>query len=131
MPRLAGFPRGLAIVAAAVVAALAAQVALTRLAAAGHVTNYVLLILSYVGINVILAASLNLVNGVAGQFSIGHAGFMCVGAYASAAVTLGLKGYLAQAPPFVGQAVFFASLLFGGLLAAGAGYLVGLPSLRL
>src|SRR3954470_7956328 len=44
-------------------------------------------ILALCGINVILAVSLNLVNGFTGQFSLGHAGFMAVGAYASAAIT--------------------------------------------
>ena len=42
-------------------------------------------ILIYAGINITLAVSLNLVNGTTGQFSIGHAGFMSVGAYVSAA----------------------------------------------
>ncbi|MGQ9525227.1 MAG: ABC transporter permease subunit, partial [Armatimonadota bacterium] len=48
---------------------------------------YAFRILMLMGINTILAVSLNLVNGFAGQFSIGHAGFMAVGAYTSAAVT--------------------------------------------
>jgi len=90
------------------------------------------------GINVILAVSLNLINGFTGQFSIGHAGFMAIGAYASAMITLhggsawaaklaaaGLPAGLAHAGPLL------IALLGGGLLAALAGYLVGLPSLRL
>ena len=87
-----------------------------------------------IGINLVLAVSLNLVNGFTGQFSLGHAGFMAVGAYASAAVTLflgprllGDSGGTALAP----GALFLAALLAGGLGAAGAGWLVGLPSLRL
>jgi len=53
-----------------------------------HIDPYYLDVLIGVGINVILAVSLNLVNGYTGQFSLGHAGFMSVGAYLSAAVTL-------------------------------------------
>ena len=46
---------------------------------------------SIVGVNVILAVSLNIVNGMTGQFSIGHAGFMAVGAYVSGVLSLALK----------------------------------------
>jgi len=49
---------------------------------------YYLDVIIGIGINVILAVSLNLVNGYTGQFSLGHAGFMAVGAYLSAAVTV-------------------------------------------
>jgi branched-chain amino acid transport system permease protein len=81
-----------------------------------------------VGINIILATSLNLINGFTGQFSLGHAGFMAVGAYTSAYITLkaGLPvGTLAA------NLVFLAAMLAGGLLAAGTGLVVGIPSLRL
>jgi branched-chain amino acid transport system permease protein len=90
------------------------------------------------GINVILAVSLNLVNGFTGQFSIGHAGFMALGAYGSAMFSLHVgEGWVAAltaagVPPVLGQGfALLLSLLLGGLLAALAGYLVGLPSLRL
>ena len=53
-----------------------------------HIDPYHLDVLTGIGINVILAVSLNLVNGYTGQFSLGHAGFMSVGAYLSAAVTV-------------------------------------------
>ena len=76
-----------------------------------------------VGINIILAASLNLVNGHTGQFSLGHAGFMAVGAYASAWLTLRAGG--GSTP------VFVLALLAGGAAAGLAGLAVGLPSLRL
>jgi branched-chain amino acid transport system permease protein len=81
----------------------------------------------YCCINIILAVSLNLVNGFTGQFSIGHAGFMAVGAYMSAFLT---KEFPTWAGPFV-EANFFLNTIAGGLLAALAGYAVGLPSLRL
>lgn len=79
------------------------------------------------GIAFILALSLNLVNGVAGQFSLGHAGFMGVGAYVSAALTTLLPGSIFAQSGFGVE----ASVVIGGICAAVAGYLVGLPSLRL
>ena len=99
---------------------------------------YVFRVLMLCGINIILAVSLNLVNGFTGQFSIGHAGFMAVGAYGSAVFSLhagrawvaALSAAGAPAPLAQGAALLVA-LLIGGLLAAAAGYLVGLPSLRL
>jgi branched-chain amino acid transport system permease protein len=76
-----------------------------------------------VGIAIILAVSLNLINGHTGQFSLGHAGFMAVGGYFSAWLTLQLGE---QAHLW-----FPLSLLVSGILAAFAGLLVGIPSLRL
>ena len=81
-----------------------------------------------VGINVILAVSLNLINGHTGQFSLGHAGFMAVGAYTAARLTIVLYPYCSAATtPFL----FLCALLAGGLLAAVAGFAVGVPTLRL
>lgn len=87
---------------------------------------YVVRIIINSGIAMILAMSLNLVNGCAGQFSLGHAGFMGVGAYASAAMTTLLGIPFFQTPIGVGIAC-----VIGGIAAGVAGYLVGLPSLRL
>ncbi len=88
---------------------------------------YVQLILIYIMINMILAMSLNLVNGYTGQFSLGHAGFMAVGAYVS-----GFLSTLISVPANGLQIfVFFFFALAGGLAAALAGLFVGLPSLRL
>jgi branched-chain amino acid transport system permease protein len=90
-----------------------------------------------IGINVILAVSLNLVNGFTGQFSIGHAGFMAVGGYTAGAVTyygsfLLWGNATPQAGFFTaGDALFVTACLLGGLVAAAAGWVVGLPSLRL
>ncbi|MEO7427330.1 MAG: branched-chain amino acid ABC transporter permease, partial [Fibrobacteria bacterium] len=95
---------------------------------------YQILILA--GINISLAVSLNLINGIAGQFSIGHAGFFAVGAYASASVSYyagpairGLMAFLPQA----GQdsAVLILALAAAALATGLAGLLVGIPSLRL
>ena len=97
--------------------------------------SYAAIILFDIGVNIILAVSLNMVNGLTGQFSIGHAGFMAVGAYASLVVTYSggyaLFGDVAKHETAAGYALYAASLLAGGLGAAGAGWVVGLPSLRL
>jgi branched-chain amino acid transport system permease protein len=89
-----------------------------------------------IGINIILAVSLNLVNGYTGQFSLGHAGFMAVGAYAAASWSNHLDPFILHVlgGPQNGLATNIALLLsmsFGGLLAAAAGIAVGIPSLRL
>jgi branched-chain amino acid transport system permease protein len=81
-----------------------------------------------VGINIILAVSLNLINGHTGQFSLGHAGFMAVGGYTAASFTLALANTV---PPTAMPLVFLAALLLGGLTAALAGLAVGVPTLRL
>lgn len=83
--------------------------------------------------NVVVALSLNVINGMAGQFSIGHAGFLLLGAYSSAIVS----GHLHEA--LGGGSVTFAhslivvplGLLLSAVVAGLAGLLVGLPSLRL
>lgn len=89
--------------------------------------SFVQLMLIYVLINMIFAMSLNLVNGYTGQFSLGHAGFLAVGAYSSAflAKTFGVWDGPMQILSFLSYSTA------GGLMAAFAGYLVGLPSLRL
>lgn len=98
---------------------------------------YYFRILMLAGINVVLAVSLNIIFGHAGQFSMGHAGFMAVGAYLSAFLTYFYANpYLQTFPDGASKWVlqnflFFAALIAGGLGAAVAGYLVGLPSLRL
>ena len=99
-----------------------------------RIDAYYLDVIIGIGINIILAVSLNLVNGYTGQFSLGHAGFMSVGAYLAAAVSLFLG------PKLLGEdggtalqqgLLFLGALTAGGLGAALAGLLVGVPSLRL
>ena len=87
-------------------------------------------ILIGIGINIILAVGLNLVNGYTGQFSLGHAGFMAVGAYAASWMTL-TWGYALGASNAGTTTVFVLALIGGGLGAALAGLIVGVPSLRL
>jgi branched-chain amino acid transport system permease protein len=115
----------------ALIAAIAAALAITRFADA--IDPYVLDVATGAGINVILAVSLNLVNGYTGQFSLGHAGFMSVGAYLSAACSLFLgPRLLGEDPGALAQgSFFFGALAAGGLGAAVAGLVVGIPSLRL
>jgi branched-chain amino acid transport system permease protein len=97
-------------------------------------TEYVQRIILLAGINVILAVGLNLINGTTGQFSIGHAGFMAVGAYGAAFVGVKLAGPLHGA---LGSGALTDALVFNLALAAGAlfaglsGLIVGMPSLRL
>lgn len=88
------------------------------------------------GINIIIAVALNLVNGFTGQFSIGHAGFMATGAYTAAYFSLhagpGLAKLLSFLPQaFCNGAVLLAALMVGAVCAGIAGFLVGVPSLRL
>src|SRR5690348_14023697 len=100
-----------------------------------RIDPYYLLILIYVGINIILAVSLNLVNGYTGQFSLGHAGFMSVGAYTAAAISLNLGNKFFAAVggqnAFTTGIFFLLALIAGGVMAAVAGLVVGIPSLRL
>lgn len=87
-----------------------------------------------IGINIILAVSLNMVNGFTGQFSMGHAGFMAVGGYAAATITYYGSFLLWGSPDThgaAGTALFVLACMVAGLIAAALGYLVGLPSLRL
>ncbi|HZL82307.1 MAG TPA: branched-chain amino acid ABC transporter permease [Candidatus Deferrimicrobium sp.] len=97
---------------------------------AGILNAYYIQLIMLVGINIVMTVSLGMVNGFTGQFSIGHAGFMAVGAYTSAMITT-VWLHATTANPWVGYPVFIVAILAGGLMAAGAGYLVGAPSLRL
>ncbi len=86
---------------------------------AGIIDSYIFLNIVSIGINIILAVSLNLITGFTGQFSLGHAAFMSIGAYASGILTakLGLP--------------FIVGIIGAALVAALAGLLIGIPTLRL
>ncbi len=92
--------------------------------ALGLLDQYVQLVLMYVGINIILTVSLNLVNGYMGEFSVGHAGFMAVGAYTASILTVRVFPESAQA------FLFPLAVIAGGLAAALAGLIVALPSFK-
>ncbi len=103
-----------------VVAALAVALVLVNIGVyTWYIDYYITGILTLVGINIILTSSLNLINGYTGQFSIGHAGFMAVGAYGSALISIEL-GW-----------PFLLTLAVGALFAALLGVVIGLPTLRL
>jgi branched-chain amino acid transport system permease protein len=93
-----------------------------------YFNGYYLGILIDIAINIILAVSLNLINGHTGQFSLGHAGFMAVGGYSAAKLTLTLQS---SVPESAQPILFAAALLLGGISAAIVGLAVGVPSLRL
>jgi branched-chain amino acid transport system permease protein len=85
------------------------------------ISPFLRLTLATTCINIILAVSLNLITGFTGQFSLGHAGFMSIGAYACAIITL-------RMPTLPG---FFLGILAGAVAAAIVGFMIGLPTLRL
>lgn len=95
----------------------------------GHFNRYYAGVSVDIAINIVLAVSLNLINGHTGQFSLGHAGFMAVGGYTAASFTIALSRVLPG--PAAAPAIFLVGLLLGGLLAAIAGLAVGIPTLRL
>ena len=90
----------------------------------GLLNDYLQFVLMSVAINAILCVSLNLVNGWMGEFSVGHAGFMALGAYASAILTVKL---FPEAPPLL---LFPAAVLIGGTVAGLAGVPVGILSFK-
>jgi branched-chain amino acid transport system permease protein len=98
--------------------------------------DYYLRVLAVVAINIVLTVSLNLTNGFTGDFSLGHAAFMSIGAYASAILTLPVTAkatLIPDLPSWLGQTEvpFVVALVLGGLLAALVASLVGIPVLRL
>jgi branched-chain amino acid transport system permease protein len=113
-------------------AALILSFAVSRMS--DQFNSYYLDIVLTAGISIVLAVSLNLVNGHTGQFSLGHAGLMAVGAYGSAVVSLQLGPQLQNVfgTGEWGQSLaFLTALLTGGIAAAICGWMIGVPSLRL
>lgn len=106
--------------------AIAACIALQGFAS--HGSDYVQRIVVLVGLYITLSVSLNLINGITGQFSIGHAAFYQVGAYLTGYLTL---NYFSKQPIHNMLAWVLLMMVVGALGAAVAGFVVGLPSLRL
>jgi len=100
--------------------------------------SYQMRIFNLCGIYVILALSLNLINGFVGLFSLGHAGFMAVGAYTCALLTMSkdmkeMNFFLEPIVPWLSnvELPFWSGLIIGGVMAAIVGALIGAPVLRL
>lgn len=87
----------------------------------GTINNFYEITLATICINIILAVSLNLVTGFTGQFSLGHAGFMSIGAYVGALINMEMNSTLG----------FLVGILAGAVAAAIVGILIGIPTLRL
>lgn len=85
----------------------------------GIIDEYTAQILTFAAINVIIALSLNLISGFTGQLALGHAGFMAIGAYSTAALVMQL-----QVPNLL-------AILVGGVVTAVFGFVIGFPTLRL
>jgi branched-chain amino acid transport system permease protein len=100
------------------------------------IDDYQARLLVFIAINIILATSLNLINGFTGQFSIGHAGFMAVGAYSSAYFTVTYGKSVEASLAGLGETaavsvVLLIAIVIGAIVAALMGLIVGIPSLRL
>lgn len=100
--------------------------------------SYMLRIINLCGIYVILGLSMNLINGFTGLFSLGHAGFMAVGAYSSALLTMSpdlkeMNFFLKPIVPFLAniELPFLPALLIAGIFTAIVGFIIGAPVLRL
>ena len=99
--------------------------------------DYLSRVMLDVGVAILMGVSLNIVNGYTGQFSLGHAAFFAIGGYVAAGITYYLSiatwnsAALHDGLVNAQSAYFLLATLVGGVVAAGAGWLVGLPSLRL
>ena len=103
-----------------------------------NLDGYQIQVLNLIAVNAILALSLNLIYGFTGMFSLGHAGFMAIGAYVCALLILtpAQKETMWILEPLVWplsviQSPFFVAVLLGGLIAALCGLLIAIPVLRL
>jgi branched-chain amino acid transport system permease protein len=97
--------------------------------------QYILTVIMFMGINIILSSSLNIINGYMGEFSCGHGGFMCVGAYVSSILSVALfaKDKVFGAPllpPDLAWIGFPVVILGGAAAAAVTGLIVALPSFK-
>ena len=91
-----------------------------------HFSSSMLFLLEKVAISIILAVSLSIVVGFLGELSLGHAGFMCVGAYLGGKIAVVLEPSIGNSP-----LTLLIALLTGGVIAAICGIIIGIPALRL
>ncbi|QJB56609.1 branched-chain amino acid ABC transporter permease [Pseudodesulfovibrio sp. zrk46] len=97
------------------------------------IDNYIQAVIMFVGINIMMSTSLNLVNGNMGEFTCGHAAYMCVGAYVSSVLSVLFfgKGFgAALLPSSMAVLIFPIIILIGGVFAALVSILVALPSFK-
>ena len=92
----------------------------------GRMDSSLLFLLEKVAISIILAVSLSMVVGFLGELSLGHAGFMCVGAYLGGKVAVLLEPSLGNSP-----LTLLIALVVGAAVAAVCGVIIGIPALRL
>ena len=102
-----------------------ATVLFTVLSFTGVLKSSSIYMLEKIGISIMLAVSLSMVVGFLGELSLGHAGFMCLGAYLGGKASVILEPILGEFP------ALFISILVGGAIAAIFGVVIGLPALRL
>lgn len=95
---------------------------------AGGLSRGNIVLLENITISILLAASLSLVVGFLGELSLGHAGFMCIGAYLGGFFQTTVFPGLTAAAPLVS---IILAMLIGGIIAAAFGFIIGLPALRL
>ncbi|BDQ38490.1 branched-chain amino acid ABC transporter permease [Pseudodesulfovibrio nedwellii] len=106
---------------------------LLSLAQFGVISNYIQAVFMYVGINIIMATSLNLVNGNMGEFTCGHAAFMCVGAYVASILSVLFFGKTLGdplLPPDMAFLAFPIIILLGGAFASVVSILVAVPAFK-
>lgn len=99
----------------------------------GFIDNYIQIVVMTIGINIMMSTSLNLVNGNMGEFTCGHAAFMCIGAYISSILSVlcfGSKFGEALLPASSVVIVFPIILIIGGFVAALSSLLVSIPSFK-
>jgi len=99
----------------------AIYIVIKALITGGAISPYQQITLVMIGINIMLSVSLNLVTGFTGQFSLGHAGFMAIGAYTCAIINLQMRSLTG----------FLLGVLLAAIFAAFVGILIGIPTLRL
>jgi branched-chain amino acid transport system permease protein len=136
-PKVRGFVGTLLISLLPIVIGVAIAAILQQTAIHKLVGPYYEKVATDIGIAIVLAVSLNIVNGMAGQFSLGHAAFMALGGYGAGMITyygsMLIWGSASRHGGHLGSGewLFVIACLVGGIVATVAGYVVGLPSLRL
>ena len=106
--------------------------------AQGNMNSFYIRVLNLAAIYAILALSLNLILGFTGMFSLGHAGFMCIGSYVAAILTMSPASkeiiyFMEPIHPWLANVEWpiWPAILLGGIIAALFGFLIGFPALRL